>query len=114
MQEFKRGDVLWIPVVFADKVGSKFRPAIVLKYNENDLRILILEIHTLKDKHKASDGILVEKDSAIAKEMGLDEDSIILGASKCWIRAHFAKYSKKGNPIGFCPIMDEIEKKFSI
>ncbi len=106
--DLKRGDVVKIPVPFSDVIGFKIRPTIILKFSENSIRIQVLEIHSLKDHHSSSKGRIVKVDSELGKEMGLDNDSIILNTSKSWVKTHFAKFVKE-NPIGFCSIIDELD-----
>ena len=102
MPKFQRGDVVTVQFPFSDGIGSKIRPAVVIREEYAD-EYLICQI-TKSNRSDKLQGFWILMDSEEGKKMGIKFDSFV-NADHTVILKSFMFNSR----IGYFPYIDELE-----
>ena len=106
MPRYEVGEVVLVLFPYQDHNGDiqvKTRPGLIYQL-DGDRERVIIQITTTNRSDKLP-GKWIPKDSEIGKKMGLLADSFINAGTQLCLR-----FEDIIRVIGFCPIMDEIEK----
>ena len=103
MPKFHRGDVVIVQFPFKDGIGSKIRPAVIIREEYTD-EYLICQI-TKNNRSDKLRGFWILQDSDDGRKMGIREDSFVNADNTICLKAFMFN-----GKIGYFPYIEELEE----